>query len=405
MKKMGAVLKSDFPIFKRTIHGHPLIYLDNAATTQKPQRVIDAMVDFYTLHNANIFRGIYTLAEEATALYEEARQKVASFIGADSEELVFTSGATEGINFVASVCLSLFSPNDELIITGLEHHSNILPWQRVAQQTGARLVTVPLNVDGTVAMDQFAQLVNKKTKLIAVSHVGNVLGSQQDLIAIIAMARSVGALVLIDAAQSVPHQPLDVHALDGDFLVFSGHKMLGPTGIGALYIRKELQENLPPYKVGGGMVTEVQFCSRWQKPPHKFEAGTPPIAAAIGLGAAVDYIAETIDFDQLQCHESLLRNRLVDGLMGLKRISVIGGIAQLKLSKYLVSFTVDGVHPHDVAAYCDSYGICVRAGVHCAQPLAQALGIGASVRVSFYAYNTPEDVDCLLDALTRLTGN
>jgi len=404
MTKLGKELRSDFPIFSRQINGHPLVYLDNAATSQKPQPVLDAIMDFYTQHNANIFRGIYTIAEEATALYESAREKVAHFIGSDANELIFTSGTTEGINFVAaSWAREHLKSADQIIVSGLEHHSNLLPWQRCAQQTGARLVFAPINPDGTVSMEQFAQLINKKVKLVAISHVGNVLGTHQDIAKIIQMAHAVGAKVLVDAAQSVPHQLIDVHALDCDFVAFSAHKMCGPTGIGALYIRKELHETMAPYQVGGGMVNwgaGAEFS--WHLSPHKFEAGTPPIAQAIGFGAACDYLKQNVDFQQLQTFEASLCAQLIEGLSALKKVNLYGPLDQLKIMGHQISFNITGVHPHDVAAFCDNFGICVRAGTHCAQPLSQVLGIGPTVRASFYVYNSPDEVELLIETIAQL---
>lgn len=404
MKKLGQELKSDFPIFSRQIHGHPLVYLDNAATSQKPQPVLDAIMDFYTKHNANIFRGVYTIAEEATALYESAREKVAHFIGADANELIFTGGTTEGINFIASTwARENLKSTDQMIVSGLEHHSNLLPWQRCAQLTGARLVFAPINADGTISMDQFAQLVTEKSKLIAVSHVGNVLGTHQDIATIVRWAHEVGAKVVVDAAQSVPHQLIDVHALDCDFVAFSAHKMCGPTGIGALYIRKELHESIAPYQLGGGMVNAVvgaQFS--FQTSPYKFEAGTPPIAQAIGFGAACDYLKQNVDFQELKTFEAGLCSQLIDGLSGLKKVTLYGPLEQLKIMGHQVSFNVQGVHPHDVAAFCDNFGICVRAGTHCAQPLSQLLGIGPTVRASFYLYNDPNEIELLIETIAKL---
>lgn len=404
MKKFGTEFKADFPIFGRTIHGHPLVYLDNAATTQKPQMVLDALMDFYCKHNANIFRGIYTLAEEATILYEKAREKVADFIGSDPCELVFTSGTTEGINFIASTwAREQLKPGDQLLVSGLEHHSNLLPWQRCAHLTGAKLVFIPVNADGTVSQEKFELLLNENTRLVAISHVGNVLGTHQDIGAIVREAHAVGARVLVDAAQSVPHQLINVHKLGCDFLVFSGHKMCGPTGIGGLYIRKELHDSIPPYKLGGGMVQTVgNVQASWHTSPYKFEAGTPPIAQAIGLGAACDYLKQNIDFDKLKIFEAGLCLQLIEGLKKFKKVTIYGAHDQLKIMGHQVSFNIQGVHPHDVAAFCDNYGICVRAGTHCAQPLSQALGIGPSVRASFYFYNTPEEVDWLIKTIEQL---
>ncbi|MCL5875444.1 MAG: cysteine desulfurase [Candidatus Dependentiae bacterium] len=391
-------IKQDFPQLQQAI-----VYIDNAATTQKPQVVLDALINFYTKTNANIHRGLYALAEQATQLYEDARAQVAQFIGARPEELIFTRGTTESINFVATAWGNdHLQKGDEILISVMEHHSNSIPWQQIAKRKEAVLKVIPLNPDGTLDMAKVPDLLSKKTKIIALSHVSNALGTHNDMHAVRDFARQVGALFLIDAAQSVAHQEINVKELDCDFLAFSGHKMLGPTGIGGLYIKKELHDLISPYQFGGGMVFQASSQdATWLKAPHKFEAGTPPIAQAIGLGAAVKYIKSAIDFDALQRHEAALCTRLIEGLLELKQVTIVGPIEQLKAKGHLVSFTVDGYHAHDVAAYLGQQGICVRAGNHCAQPLARFLKIDATVRVSFYAYNTMDDVDMLVAAMRK----
>ena len=392
-------IKKDFPQLQQ-----PIVYLDNAATTQKPQIVLDALINFYTQTNANIHRGLYPWAEQATQLYEDARMRVAHFIGACSEELIFTKGTTESINFVAAAWGNdNLQKGDEILISDMEHHSNMLPWQHIAKCKEAVLKVIPLHPDGTLNMAKVPDLLSSKTKIIALSQVSNALGTHNDLHAVRDFARQVGALFLVDAAQSIAHQAINVKDLGCDFLAFSGHKMLGPTGIGGLYIKKELHDLISPYQFGGGMVFQASSQdATWLKAPYKFETGTPPIAQAIGLGSAVQYIQNMIDFARLQNHEAALCARLIDGLHELKQIKVFGPIEQLKVKGHLVSFAVDGYHAHDIAAYLGQKGICVRAGHHCAQPLARFLHVDATVRASFYAYNTTEDVDALIAAMRKL---
>jgi cysteine desulfurase/selenocysteine lyase len=399
-------LREDFPILTQKINGHPLIACDNASTTHKPQQVIDAVVQFYTTTNANIYRGIHLFAEQATKSYEDARKKVANFIGAYPEEIIFTRGCTSGINFVAATWGDdHIKSGDEIVLTELEHHANLLPWQRLAQKKGAVLKFIPIFPDGTLDLSQLDTIINNKTKMVSVIHVSNAIGSHVDIAAIIARAKIVGARVLIDAAQSAPHQKINVHQLDCDFLVFSGHKLLGPTGIGVLFIKKELHNDIPPYEVGGGMVEDVDCThATWAPAPHKFEAGTPPIAQAIGLGAAIDYLQNNINFDELARHEAQLCTRLIEGLAGIKQVRILGPLSELKQNGHMVSFLVDNCHSHDVAAFLDSKGIAVRAGHHCAQPFAKKLGYDASVRVSFYFYNTLEEVDAILAAIKELVS-
>jgi cysteine desulfurase/selenocysteine lyase len=391
-------LHKDFPILSQKIDNNPLIYFDNAATTQKPQSVIDALVHFYTTCNANIYRGIHTLAEAATQLYEDARTKVALFIGAFPEEIIFTSGTTEGINFIASTWAEQhINAGDEIVITQLEHHANLLPWQQLVKKKGAMLRCIPVLQDGTLDMSLLDDIITHKTKLVAVVHVSNAVGTHNDIIVIANRAHSVGARILIDAAQSIAHQKIDVTQLNCDFLVFSGHKLMAPTGIGVLFIKKELHDQMPPYRFGGGMVEHADFLhATWRKAPQKFEAGTPAIAQAIGLGAAIDYINKNINFSDLVQHEARLCAQLIDGLLAFPEITLLGPLSQLKQNGHLVSFFVKNIHSHDVAAFLNSRGIAVRAGHHCAQPFATALGYDSSVRVSFYFYNTQEEVEYFL---------
>jgi len=397
-------LRADFPILSQEINGYSLVPCDNASTTHKPQHVVDAIVKFYTTTNANIYRGIHLFAEQATQLYEDARKKVATFIGAYPEEIIFTRGSTAGINFVVATWGEQhIKAGDEIVMTALEHHANLLPWQRLAHKKDAVLKFIPIFPDGSLDLSQLNCIITKKTKMVSVIHVSNAVGTHVDVATIVARAQEVGARVLIDAAQSVPHQKIDVHQLGCDFLVFSGHKLLGPTGIGVLYIKKELHAELPPYEVGGGMVEDVSCdFATWAPAPHKFEAGTPPIAQAIGLGAAIDYIQTHIDFDELARYEAQLCTRLIDGLSQFKQVKILGPIAELKQKGHVVSFLIENYHSHDVAAFLDSRGISVRAGHHCAQPFAKRLGYDASVRVSFYFYNTIEDVDRIVAAVNEL---
>lgn len=397
-------LRSDFPIFKQKINGHSLTYLDSASTAQKPQAVLDAMMNFYTTSNANIHRGVYTLGEKATQLYEEARATVAQFINADASEIVFTRSTTEGINLVASTWGMVdVEPDDEIVITELEHHSNLLPWQMLAYHQDATLKFIPVRADGTLDMKKVPQIITEQTKLVAITHVSNFLGTHNGVQEIIEKAHDIGALVLVDAAQSAPHQPIDVQKMGCDFLVFSGHKILGPTGIGVLYVNKALHEVMPPYQLGGGMVYEAGFKeASWREMPHKLEAGTPAIAQAIGLAAGIRYLQDNVDFAALRKHEAALCEQLIDGLSALSSIKILGPVHELKKTGHLVSFVVDGMHAHDVAAFCDTFGIAVRAGHQCVQPLSKKMGIDSSVRASFYLYNTPEEVDQLVRVMTKL---
>lgn len=398
-------MRSDFPILKQKINGHPLIYFDNASTTQKPQEVLDSLINFYTTTNANTNRAVYTIGEQATQMYEDARAKVAAFIGAsDASEIIFTKGTTEGINFIANTWGECdIEEGDEILLTEMEHHSNLVPWQMLAFRKNAKLKFIPVLPDGTLDMSTLSSLITPRTKLVSVTHVSNALGTHNPIKEIIDAAHAVDAMVVIDAAQSVAHQPIDVQKMDADFLVFSGHKLLAPTGIGVLFIKKDLHDHVPPYQVGGGMVESVDFKeTSWRSAPAKFEAGTPPIAQAIALGAAIEYAQKNIDWAQLRAHETGLTSMLIDGLSKISSVKILGPVEQLKKVGHLVSFTVDGMHAHDVAAYLDKYGICVRAGHHCAQPLAKKLGYDASVRASFYFYNTSEEVEQFIKIMQQL---
>ena len=397
-------LRKDFPILKQKINDHKLIYFDNAATSQKPQQVIDTLTKFYAEQNSNIHRSINAFGEQATTLYENARRTVADFINADQEEIIFTKGTTEGINFIASTWAAQhLKKDDEILLTQMEHHSNLIPWQQLAHTHGVHLKFIPVLPDGMLDLEKLPQLITKKTKLVAVVHVSNALGTHNDIEAIMLAAHTVNARVLIDAAQSAPHQKIDVKKLTCDFLVFSGHKMLGPTGIGVLFIKKDLHDQTKPYQFGGGMVYEADYHkASFLKAPQKFEAGTPPIAQTIGLGAALDYINKYISFNDLQHHEAALCAQLIKGLSNYKKITILGPVEQLQKSGHLVSFTIEGMHAHDVAAHLSNYGICVRAGNFCVQPLAKTLGVTASVRASFYLYNIAQEVEKLLEVITLL---
>ncbi len=399
-------IAKDFPLLKKKVNGKDLIYFDNAATSQKPQVVIDALTKFYTEHNNNIHRGVYQTAEETTQMYENARATVAQFINGQSDEIVFTKGTTEGINFVARAWAAHnLKAGDEIVLSELEHHSNIIPWIVLAQEKQIKINYIPVKADGTLDLSRLHSIITSKTKLVSCLHISNALGTHIDIDTIIAAAHDFGAKVLIDAAQSIAHIPVDVKKLKTDFLVFSGHKMGGPTGIGVLYIKKDLHDQTQPYQFGGGMPYEVDYHSvSFAKVPHKFEAGTPAIAQAIGLAAAITYFKKNIDFAQLTKHEAQLCARMIEGLSKHKKIRILGPIEQFKKTGHLVSFVIDGMHGHDVADYLGKQGICVRAGHHCAQPLAKKMGYVASVRASFYGYNTLEEVEKFLNLITLLVS-
>jgi cysteine desulfurase/selenocysteine lyase len=401
------ILKKDFPIFSSP-HGHPdLVYCDSAAGSQKPRQVIDRIDDFYRYEYAPIARGVYTLAEKATEHYEQVRIKVQEFIGAEHlSEVVFTKGATEGINLIAySWGLNNLTKGDEIVLTELEHHANILPWQFVAQQTGAVIKWIPVTSEGDLDYEQVTKIITKKAKLVAVSAWSNVLGIEIDLDTIIQEAKKVGARVLIDAAQAAPRMRLNAHQRGCDFLVFSGHKMLSGSGVGVLYVRSDLHARLTPFEYGGGMVFSVnQKQSKWRDMPHRLEAGSQSAAQVLGLGRAIDYLQHNVDFVELREHEAALCSQLLDGLEDFKQIRVLGPLEKIRQGGSAVTFVVKDMHAHDVAAHFDTYQICVRAGNHCAQPLHDKLGIANSVRVSFYLYNTSHDVDAIVVALSALLG-
>lgn len=401
MRSIEAI-RADFPILQREINGKPLAYLDNAATSQKPLAVLQAMDDYYHLRNANVHRGVHTLSEEATALYENARGRIARFINApSSKQVIFTRNATEAVNLVAySWGLDALKPGDEVLITQMEHHANIVPWQIIAARTGATLRYVPLDAQGTLRLDLLDELLTERTKLFAFVAMSNVLGTINPAAELVARAHSVGALALVDGAQSVPHLPVDVQALNCDFLVFSGHKMCGPTGSGVLYGRRELLETMPPFMGGGDMIREVRLeGSRWNTLPWKFEAGTPAIAEVIGLGAAVDYLTSLgMDFVQQREHE--LVSYAMEQLGRVEGLRILGPGPDQRGGA--VAFTLGEIHPHDTAAILDAEGIAIRAGHHCAQPIHDFYGIPASARASFYFYNTFDEIDRLVMALDKV---
>ncbi len=390
-------IRQDFPILKRLINGKPLVYLDNAATTQKPHQVIDALVDYYSNHNANIHRGIHTLAEEATAMYEEARKKIAKFIGAKSaKEIIFVRNSTEGINLVAySWGRTFLKPGDEIILSESEHHSNLVPWQLLAQEKGVKLLFVPINEEGLLDLGYLQKILTGKVKLVSLVHISNVLGIINPVSEIGKMAHEMGAKFLIDAAQSVPRMPIDVQDLNCDFLVASGHKMLGPTGIGFLYAKEELLEKMPPFLSGGDMIREVYLThSEWNDLPYKFEAGTPNIADAIALGVGVDYLS-ILGMENVFEHEKLLTDYALEKLSEIKEVTIYGPKDSLNKTG-VISFSIKGIHPHDVAQILDEEGIAIRSGFHCAMPLHQKLKLPATCRASFYIYNTKEEIDKLI---------
>lgn len=393
-------VRRDFPILKRSVGERPLVYLDNAATSQKPRPVIEATRDYYERHNANVHRAVHMLAEEATAAYEEAREKVARFVGApETAGLVFTRGTTEAINLVACAWgRKSLGEGDEVVLTEAEHHSNLVPWQLVARATGARLRFVPIREDGTLDMEEAEKLIGPRTRLVAAIHASNVLGTINPVERLAELAHEAGALMLVDGAQSAPHMPVDVKALGCDFFAFSGHKMLGPMGIGALWGRPEVLEEMDPFMGGGEMIREVRLeDSTWNDLPYKFEAGTPNVAGAVGLGTAVDYLGE-LGMENVREHERRLGEYAYERLTGLEDLTVYGPERD---RSGLVSFSMQEVHPHDLSQLLDAEGIAIRSGHHCAQPLMRRLGVPATARASFYLYNTEEEVDALVEALAK----
>jgi len=395
-------VRGDFPVLRREHHGNPIAYLDSAATSQKPQPVIDAMSSYYERSNANIHRGVYGLAQEATDLYEGARERVARFCGSESQATIFAKNATEAINLVASAWgRARLGPGDEVLITEMEHHSNIVPWQLACEATGATLRWLPVSAEGEMSLsDLDAALDSGSVRLVGCVHVSNVLGTINPVAEICARARAAGAVTLVDGAQAVPQLPVDVSDIGCDFYVWTGHKVLGPTGIGVLHGRRELLEDMPPFLGGGDMISYVGYeVSTWNDLPWKFEAGTSPIAEGVGLGAAIDYLAE-LGMERVRDHERSLTGYALERLAGLPGLRVLGPL-ETERRGGAVAFSLEGIHPHDIAELCDREGVCVRAGHHCAQPLMRRLGVPATARASFHVYNTREDVDRLVGALER----
>lgn len=403
-------IRGDFPILAERVAGHPLVYLDSGATAERPRQVLDAERDFLEHRNAAVHRGAHTLAAEATEEFEAARATVARFVGADADEIVWTSNATEGVNFLAYAIgnASLgrggpgarrlaIGPGDEILTTELEHHANLIPWQELAARTGATFRYVPVDDDGALRVDLLPELVTERTRVVALAHVSNVTGQVQPVDAFVAAAHAVGALVVLDACQSVPHLPVDLHALGVDAAVFSGHKMLGPTGIGVCYARRELLADLPPFLTGGSMITTVTMeGAQYLPPPTRFEAGTQRVSQAIALAAACDYL-DGVGMERVAAHEAQLGRRLVDGLLAVDGVRVLGPVAAERTG--LAAIDVPGIHAHDLGQYLDGEGIAVRVGHHCAQPLHRRLGVTASTRASTYLYTTPEEVDAYLRVL------
>ena len=394
-------IRRDFPILTRSIREQNLVYLDNAATTQKPQPVLDTLANYYATGNANIHRGVYLLSEEATAAYDRAREKVQGLLNARAaHEIIFTRNSTESINLVAqSYGRQNLGPGDEVLITHMEHHSNIVPWQLLCEQVGARLCVAPIDDRGTLQLDEFQRLISPRTRLVAVVHLSNSLGTINPVQDIVDMAHARGVPVLIDGSQSVYHMPVDVQALDCDFYVFTGHKLYGPTGIGVLYGRESLLEQMPPYQGGGDMIRSVTFDkTTYADLPHKFEAGTPHIAGAIGLGAAVDYLL-SVGFEGIGRHEADLLTYGTNALSEVKGLQLIG-TSPNKAS--ILSFVMDGAHPHDIGTIVDSDGIAIRTGHHCTQPVMDRFGVPATARASIAMYNTHEEIDALVKALEHV---
>ncbi|MFT3797822.1 MAG: SufS family cysteine desulfurase [Microbacterium sp.] len=410
----AARLREDFPILAEQVNGHPLVYLDSAATSQKPLAVLDTERDFLTHANAAVHRGAHTLAAEATELFEDARATVAGFVGARPEQLVWTSGATMGLNLIAysignasagsgapaSARLAL-RPGDEIVATAIEHHANLLPWQELARRTGAVLRHIPAHDDGTLDLDAAAALIGARTRIVAFTHVSNVLGIVGPVAELVALAQRVGALTVMDACQSAPHLPLDLPALGVDLAVFSGHKMLGPYGVGALYGRSDVLEALPPFLTGGSMITTVTLDeAEYLPPPQRFEAGTQPVGPAIGLAAAVRYL-QRVGLERIHAHEGMLAERMRAALVEIPGIRLLGDAPNAERVG-LWSFDVEGVHAHDAGQYLDALGIAVRVGHHCAAPLHARYGVTASVRASTALYNTTDDVDRFVDAVAGI---
>jgi cysteine desulfurase/selenocysteine lyase len=394
-------IRADFPILHQKVHGHPLVYLDNAATSQKPRQVIDAIVRYYERDNANIHRGVHYLSEKATEDYENSRKTVQEFINAgDSREIIFVRSTTEAINLVAQTyARQNLKAGDEVLITAMEHHSDIVPWQMICGEKQAKLQVAPINEDGELILDEFERLLSPRTKIVAVAHLSNALGTINPVRRIIEMAHAKGIPVLVDGAQAAPRLPVDVRELDCDFYAFSGHKIYGPTGIGVLYGKLPLLEAMPPYQGGGDMISSVAFeRTVYNKVPHKFEAGTPDISGPIGLRAALDYI-KRLGIENIERHEHELLE------YATKRVSALPGIKLIGTAKKkagVLSFVMDGVHPHDVGTILDQQGIAIRTGHHCAQPVMQRFGVPATARASFGLYNTKEEIDALVSGIKKV---
>jgi cysteine desulfurase/selenocysteine lyase len=401
-------IRKDFPILDRQINGHPLVYLDSGNTSQKPRQVIDAVREHYEQHNANVARSVHTLGTESTEAFEGAREKVAGFVGAaTAAEIVFTKNSTEAINLVAHAFSAgaddprlRLGPGDEIVVTEMEHHSNIVPWQLLARRTGATLRWFGMTDEGRLDLSDIDELITPRTKLVSVVHYSNILGTINPVELLVAKAHQVGALVLLDGSQSVPHLPVDVAALGADFVAFTGHKMLGPTGIGALWGRFELLDAMPPFLGGGSMIETVSMTgTTFMPPPARFEAGTPPIAQAIGLGAAVDYL-RAVGMDNVVAHEKAITAHALDALASVPDVRIIGPASTVDRGA-TISFTVDGVHPHDVGQILDDEGVQVRVGHHCARPTCVRFGVPATTRASFYLYTTTDEIDALIRGVER----
>jgi cysteine desulfurase/selenocysteine lyase len=391
-------VRNEFPILSRQVNGKPLVYLDSAASAQKPRAVIEAMSHAMEYSYANVHRGLHTLANETTEAYEAARKKVADFIGAAPGEIVFTKGGTEAINLVAAGLAASLGEGDEIVLTEMEHHANIVPWHFLRERRGVVLKFTPVTDDGQLDLEAFQNLLGPKTRVVALSHMSNVLGTINPIMEMTRMAHEAGAVVLVDGCQAIVHKPIDVKALDVDFYVFSGHKLYGPTGIGALYGKAERLAALPPYQGGGEMIGEVRLeAITYADPPHRFEAGTPPILEAIGLGAAIDWLTG-LDRIAIARHEHRLYERVRERLAGANWLRVLGEAPD---KGAILSFTVDGAHAHDIAQILDRYGVAVRAGTHCAEPLMRRFGLTSSARASFALYNTEAEADAFVDALTK----
>jgi cysteine desulfurase/selenocysteine lyase len=395
-------VRQDFPILDRTVNGYPLVYLDSANTSQKPRQVIDAMTEHYERHNANVARSVHTLGTESTAAYEGARAKVAAFIGAASpDEVVFVKNATEALNLVAHALGQRLGPGDEIVISELEHHSNIVPWQLLCERTGATLRWFGLTDEGRLDLSTMDELINERTRLVSIAHVSNTLGTINPVAPIVARAHAVGALVMLDGSQAVPHLPVDVAALGIDLLAFTGHKMLGPTGIGVLWGRASILEDLPPFLGGGSMVETVTMQrTTFLPPPARFEAGTPPIVQAVGLGAAVDYLS-ALGMDAVAAHERSLTAHALEALSTVDGLRIFGPAVPVDRGG-TISFALAGVHPHDVGQVLDSVGVQVRVGHHCARPTCVRFGVPAMTRASVHVYTTTEEIDALVRGLERV---